>query len=75
MNILQLVNKIKWDRREDPEDYTLIYIDRISKQEKQLEYVDVLKLEGNFLLLKTGTHIPLHRIRKVLKHGKIIWQR
>ncbi len=74
--IKDLINKIKWDKRENPEDYILIYIDL--DKEKQISYTEIKRLEGNFMILeKQGqeVEIPLHRIRKVKKNNKIIWKR
>ncbi len=74
--IKSLINKIKWDKRESPKDYSLIYIDLGKK--KKLTYTDIKKLEGNFMIIERNneeTEIPLHRIREVLKKGKVIWKR
>ena len=74
--IKDLINKIKWDKRESPKDYVLTYID--FRKEKQIPYTAIKRLEGNFMVLQKEdeeVEIPLHRIRKVKKKGKIIWQR
>lgn len=74
--IKDLINKIKWDKRENPKDYSLVYIDLGKK--KEMLYTDIKKLEGNFMIIERNreeTEIPLHRIREVLKKGKIIWKR
>jgi len=74
--IKNLINKIKWDKRESPKDYSLIYIDLGKK--KGLSYTDIKKLEGNFMIIERNnekTEIPLHRIREVKKKGKVVWKR
>ena len=74
--IKDLINKIKWDKRENPKDYSLIYIDLGKK--KELAYIDIKRLESNFMIIERNgeeTEIPLHRIREVKKKGKIIWRR
>ena len=74
--IKDLINKIRWEKRENPEDYILVYIDL--DKEKQISYTEIKRLEGNFMILeKQGqeVEIPLHRIRKVKKNNKIIWKR
>jgi uncharacterized protein (UPF0248 family) len=74
--IKDLINKIKWDKRESPKDYSLIYIDLGKK--KELAYKDIKKLEGNFMIIERNgeeTEIPLHRIREVKKKGKVVWKR
>ncbi len=74
--IKDLINKIKWDKRENPKDYSLIYIDLGKK--KKLAYTDIKRLEGNFMIIERNreeTEIPLHRIREVKKKGKSVWKR
>jgi uncharacterized protein (UPF0248 family) len=74
--IKDLINKIKWDKRESPEDYSLIYIDLGKK--KELAYISIKRLEGNFMIIERNSEeieIPLHRIKEVLKKGKVIWRR
>ncbi|MBW2995723.1 DUF504 domain-containing protein [Candidatus Woesearchaeota archaeon] len=86
--IKDLINEIKWDPKRNPKDYVLIYID--FGKEKEIPYTAIKRLEGNFMVLqREGTRpsasegdssleeveIPLHRIRKVKKQGKLIWQR
>ncbi len=74
--IKSLINKIKWDKRENPKDYSLIYIDL--GQKKELAYIDIKKLEGNFMIIERNgeeTEIPLHRIREVKKKNKVVWKR
>jgi len=74
--IKELINKIKWDKRENPEDYTLIYIDL--GQRKELAYTAIKRLEGNFMVIDKDleeVEIPLHRIKEVLKKGKVVWKR
>ena len=76
ISIKNLINKIKWDKRENPADYSLIYID-LGKR-KELPYTEIKRLEGNFMIIeKQGeeVEIPLHRIREVKKKGKIVWKR
>lgn len=74
--IQDLINKIKWDKRENPSNYSLIFIDL--GKEKEIYYTDIKRLEGNFMILINNdeeVEVPLHRIRKVKKKGKIIWER
>lgn len=74
--IKDLINKIKWDKRENPKEYSLIYIDL--GQRKELQYTSIKRLEGNFMIIeKDGEEvdIPLHRIREVKRKGKVAWKR
>ncbi len=76
--ILDLLNKIKWDKNENPDDYLINYFDRISKKLIEIRFKDIKKIEDNFMILEKenkDTNIPLHRIKQVKKLGKIIWKR
>jgi uncharacterized protein (UPF0248 family) len=77
-SILQLLNKIKWDKRENPDDYILFYYDRIDNSKKQISYNEIKRREGSFLIIERDNdelNIPLHRIREVRKKGRLVWRR
>lgn len=73
--IQELLNKIKWDPREKPEQYSLVYLDlgrlvEIPYKEVTIEGADmIIKKEGK------RVEIPLHRIRQVKKAGVVVWSR
>ena len=75
--IQDLLNKIKWDKRENPNKYTIFYLDRIKKELVQIPYTKMKRLEGSFMVLdnEEETNIPLHRIKKVTKNNAVIWER
>ncbi len=74
--ILDLLNKVKWDKNENPEDYSIAYFDRVSSKNREIRFNDIKSIEGNFMIVgEEESHIPLHRIREVKKKGTIIWQR
>jgi len=75
--IKSLLNKIKWDKRENPSEYTLFYLDRILNKSIQIPYTKIKKLEGSFMILDNveESNIPLHRIKKVMKNNEIVWER
>ena len=78
ITISELMNKIRWDPNEDPDDYELAYIDRISGKLIMISYNDVERVdEGFMILVRDGDEkrIPLHRIRKVMKKGDVVWKR
>ena len=78
ITISDLINKIKWDHREDPDEYELTYIDRVSKKLIRIRYSDIKRIDEGFMVLMRGgeeTSIPLHRIRYLLKKEEIIWRR
>ncbi|MBD3310152.1 DUF504 domain-containing protein, partial [Candidatus Woesearchaeota archaeon] len=71
--IHELLNKIRWDEHEDPEDYTLFYWDRVKNKLIRLKYSDILRTEGRHMIVErktaSGTEkvaIPMHRVRKVM---------
>ncbi len=41
--ISELINKIKWDEKEDPEEYSLFYEDRISHDYKEIKFLAIKK--------------------------------
>lgn len=76
--IINIINKIKWDKRERPEDYTIGYEDRVSKQVVEVKFTEIKRIEDNFMVIEKDleeTSIPLHRIRIAKKNGKVVWKR
>lgn len=76
--ILDLLNKIKWDKRESPEDYVIGYEDRVSKEIIEVKFTDIKRIEGNFMIIEKNLEevsIPLHRIRVVKKNSSVVWER
>jgi len=75
--IKELLNKIKWDEKENPDDYLIGYLDKIENKIIFIKFNEIKKIEGNFLLLEREeeTYIPLHRIREVKKNEIVIWKR
>jgi len=75
--IHELLNKIKWDKREDPEQYSIFYFDRILRKLIKIPYDKIKRIEGSFMILDNGeeSNIPLHRIKKVVKDSAVVWER
>ncbi len=76
--ILDLLNKIKWDKKENPDDYSIAYFDRISNKKENIKYVNIKRIEGGFIVLDKKDekpYIPLHRIKEVSKKGVVVWKR
>ncbi|MBI2654989.1 DUF504 domain-containing protein [Candidatus Woesearchaeota archaeon] len=75
--IKDLLNKIKWDKRENPEEYAIYYFDRILNRLISIPYKKIKRLEGSFMVLdnEEETNIPLHRIKKVTKNNAVVWER
>ena len=77
LSIKDLLNKIKWDEKENPDDYKIGYWDNVEKKLMFIKFDEIKKIEGNFLLLdrEEETYIPMHRIKEVKKKGKVVWKR
>jgi len=77
ITIKNLLNKIKWDKRENPNQYIIFYFDRIEKELMQIPYTKIKRLEGIFMVLNNEeeTNIPLHRIKRVMKNDIVVWER
>ena len=75
--IHHLLNKIKWDKRENPEEYTIHYFDRILNKLISIPYRKIKRLEGSFIIVdnEEETNIPLHRVKKVTKNNIVVWER
>ncbi|MBD3259508.1 DUF504 domain-containing protein [Candidatus Woesearchaeota archaeon] len=77
--IKDYLNKIRWDDRMKPEEYTLTYLDR-NKEEKEVPYLEIKEIGDDYIRVekdknKGFVEIPMHRIRKIKKSGFIVWQR
>lgn len=72
--VKDLLNKIRWSKEENPKDYELVYLDRVLQQEVKIRFKTISRIEGNFMVVDEAS-IPLHRIIKVYKKGKLIWER
>ncbi len=76
--IQDLLNKIKWDKRENPKQYSIFYFDRISKNLIKINYNDIKRMEGSFIIIEKNNeevNVPMHRIRKVAKNNIVVWER
>lgn len=74
MPVKALLDKIRWDKNENPEDYEIVYLDRVLQQEVRVKFKKISEIEDNFMTVDEAS-IPLHRIVKVYKKGKLIWER
>ncbi|HLC63510.1 MAG TPA: DUF504 domain-containing protein [Candidatus Nanoarchaeia archaeon] len=76
--ILDLLNKIKWDKREIQEFYTIHYHDRTENINKTVKYTDIMAFDPPFMIIEINkklTYIPIHRIKEVKNQGKTVWKR
>ena len=76
MYILDLLNKIKWDKNLNPNEYSIIYLD--FAQKKEIKFTEIKEFNNLTLIIESENkevEIPLHRIREIKKSGRIIWKR
>ncbi|AEF96381.1 DUF504 domain-containing protein [Methanotorris igneus] len=66
----ELINKILWHPKYNPEDFEIVYLHRGAENNKKvisMEKVismDEVHIEGSFIVHDT-THIPFHRILEI----------
>lgn len=78
MRIIDLLNKIKWDKNLNKDEFSIVYFDRINKNKIEINFNKIKKIEGNFMVIERNqeeVNIPLHRIKQIKQKGNIIWQR
>jgi len=80
MYVKNYLHKIKWDDRMKPEEYTIVYLDRRTKEEIEVPYNEILEIGDDYIKIDKGENkgiveIPLHRIRKIKKAGFVVWKR
>ena len=73
----EMLNKIKWDERENPDDYSITYMN--FKNEVEIPYRYIKNIDGRFMEILQDSfefvEVPLHKIRKIKKNGIIVWSR
>ena len=78
ISIKELLDKLKWDKRFNPEEYTLYYHDRVKDELIPVDYIKIKRIEGSFMIIEHDgeeVSIPLHRIHKVMKGKMNVWSR
>ncbi len=76
--IKDLLNKLKWDKRYKPDEYTIYYHDRFRDEMIPVDYSSIKGLEGSFMIIERDgdeVSIPLHRVNKVMKGRMLVWRR
>ena len=76
--ILDLLNKIKWDKNLKSEEFSVIYLDRLEGSKKEVKFKEIKSFNNLTLVLEKEDkeiEIPLHRIREIKQGRKIIWKR
>lgn len=79
--IQDLINRIKWDEEFKRGEFKIGYYDRFKKDIIYVSFSEIdFVPENHFLFEMTDAQgevhtIPLHRVRRVYKDGKLIWER
>ena len=74
ISCFEILNKIKWDKNLNKQDYSLFYLDNINKTLIKISFNDIIEIGKNFITLQ-DKEIPLHRIKEIRKKEKLIWKR
>ncbi len=74
ISCLEILNKIKWDKNLNKEDYSIYYLDNIAKKLISISFNEIKEISKNFIILE-DKEIPIHRIKEIRKQGKLIWKR
>jgi len=74
ISCFEILNKIKWDKNLNKEEYFIYYLDNINKKLIEIKFNEIKEITRNFITLE-DKEIPLHRIREIIKKEKLIWKR
>lgn len=73
-----ILEKIQWDYRENPGDYSIHYRDRFNDQLLIITFKEIQHIKDGFMLVYDGEeykNIPVHRVRKIYKNEDVIFER
>lgn len=71
-----ILNMILWHPEMDVEKIRITYVHRGARGNlKTISGSSIESLEGGFLILNEGTHIPYHRIVKIESDKKVLWKK
>jgi len=76
-----LLNKILWDPREDPENYDILFIHRgVEDDSKSISMREITDITQSWFVYRDSGQehiIPLHRVLRVtdIRRGKILWSK
>ena len=73
----EVLNKLKWHPDLRFEEYFVVYLHRgAPKNEKTISCEDIAELEHSDFVTEEETHIPYHRILRIVdKDGKVVWRK
>ena len=67
------LNRIAWDKSQNPEEFEIHYLDRFSGRLSKAKYTEIT-IEGDFFS-RGDAMIPMHRIRRITRNGEIAWEK
>jgi len=76
MRTIDILNKIKWDKSENPDETFVFYFDRIANKLVKIPFNSIKEIGKSFLTVeKDGeeVEIPIHRVREIKRNEKLIW--
>ncbi|MGD2249429.1 MAG: RNA repair domain-containing protein [Candidatus Methanofastidiosia archaeon] len=73
----EFLNKLKWHPEYNFEEYSVVYVHRgAPNDEKTIECTEIIDLEHSDMILEEGTHIPYHRVKRILDSmGRVVWKK
>lgn len=76
-NTMEVLTEVL-SRKNVHENYDIHYFDEASKMTRKIKRRDIKRLEHNFLILEEKgkeIFIPVHRVHKIMKNGRVIWKK
>jgi uncharacterized protein (UPF0248 family) len=72
-----VLNKLKWHPDFHFDEYFVVYLHRgAPNNEKTISCKKIISLQHSDFILPEDTHIPYHRILKILdKNGQVFWKK
>lgn len=73
----EFLNMLKWHPEYDFEKYSVVYVHRgAPNDEKTVSCTDIVDLEHSDMIIEERTHIPYHRIKRILdSQGNVVWKK
>ncbi len=67
------LNRIKFDKKLNPGEFEILYLDREGNKLSNVKFSEI-EIDGDFFRCNENL-IPMHRIRKILQKGKVVWDK
>jgi len=76
--IHDFLQKIKWDEKENLDEYEVAYFDQVQDKYLKVPYTNIKRIEQEIFIVEQDgkeSTIPLHQIKKIFRQGDMIWER